>query len=91
MVSDISGAGVGMDIVKSNLEKLGGRILVDSKVGEGSRFTIHLPLTLAIVRACWSRRAAGPTCCRWRSVVEMLRLGTDEGETPPADGRRAGR
>ena len=66
-LSDISGRGVGMDIVKSNLEKLGGRILVESHVGQGSRFTIHLPLTLAIVRALLVARAAGPTCCRWAS------------------------
>ncbi len=81
-VSDISGRGVGMDIVKSNLEKLGGRLLVDSQVGEGSRFTIHLPLTLAIVRALLVTAGGGTYVLPLASVVEMLRLGTDEGEVP---------
>ena len=48
-VSDISGRGVGMDVVKRNIEGLGGQIDVISKEGEGSRFTISLPLTLAIL------------------------------------------
>lgn len=48
-VSEVSGRGVGMDVVKSNIEKLGGEIKMMSKVGEGSSFKIILPLTLAIV------------------------------------------
>ena len=82
VVSDISGRGVGMDIVKSNLEKLGGRILVDSTVGAGSCFTIHLPLTLAIVRALLVSAGGGTYVLPLASVVEMLRLGTAEGEIP---------
>ena len=75
-LSDISGRGVGMDIVKSNLEKVGGRILIDSAVGSGSRFTIHLPLTLAIVRAVLVEAGGGTYVLPLGSVVEMLRLGT---------------
>lgn len=48
-VTDISGRGVGMDIVRSNIERLNGSILVDSVTGKGSQFQIILPLTLAIV------------------------------------------
>ena len=48
-VSDISGRGVGMDVVKRNIEALRGTVEIDSKVGEGSLFTIRLPLTLAII------------------------------------------
>ncbi|PAR19691.1 chemotaxis protein CheA, partial [Vibrio metoecus] len=48
-VSDISGRGVGMDVVKRNIEELGGQIEVESELGRGSRFTISLPLTLAIL------------------------------------------
>lgn len=48
-VSDISGRGVGMDVVRRNIEELGGQIEVDSELGRGSRFTISLPLTLAIL------------------------------------------
>lgn len=50
-VSELSGRGVGMDIVKSNIEKLGGTITITSKRGQGTRFTVRLPLTLAIIRA----------------------------------------
>ena len=49
VVTDVSGRGVGMDVVKRNVQSLGGRIDIESRQGEGSTFTIHLPLTLAIV------------------------------------------
>ena len=48
-VSDVSGRGVGMDVVKTNLDRLGGKIEIDSEPGRGSRFRIKLPLTLAII------------------------------------------
>lgn len=48
-VSDISGRGVGMDVVKRNIEELRGTVEIDSKEGKGSTFTIRLPLTLAII------------------------------------------
>ena len=48
-VTDVSGRGVGMDVVKRNIESLGGRIEIESTAGEGTAFHIHLPLTLAIV------------------------------------------
>lgn len=48
-VSDVSGRGVGMDVVKTNIEKLKGRIDIQSSPGQGSKFTIALPLTLAIL------------------------------------------
>ena len=48
-VSDISGRGVGMDVVKKNIESLRGTVDINSKEGEGSVFTIRLPLTLAII------------------------------------------
>jgi two-component system chemotaxis sensor kinase CheA len=48
-VSEVSGRGVGMDVVKTNIEALGGEVKVMSKIGEGSSFKIILPLTLAII------------------------------------------
>ncbi|HUA82408.1 MAG TPA: chemotaxis protein CheW [Bryobacteraceae bacterium] len=48
-VSDVSGRGVGMDVVKTNLDRLGGKIEIDSIPGRGSHFRIKLPLTLAII------------------------------------------
>lgn len=50
-VTDISGRGVGLDVVKSNIEMLGGDVEVKTKVGEGTTFTVRLPLTLAIIQA----------------------------------------
>jgi two-component system chemotaxis sensor kinase CheA len=49
VVSDISGRGVGMDVVKRNIESLRGTVEIDSTAGKGSLFTIRLPLTLAII------------------------------------------
>ena len=51
VVTDISGRGVGLDVVKSNIEALGGDVEVKSELGKGSTFTIRLPLTLAIIQA----------------------------------------
>ncbi|WP_108125797.1 chemotaxis protein CheA [Saccharospirillum mangrovi] len=48
-VTNVSGRGVGMDVVRSNIEELGGRIQVDSRAGSGSVFRINMPLTLAII------------------------------------------
>ena len=50
-ITDISGRGVGLDVVKSNIEALGGDVEVKSVYGEGSTFTVRLPLTLAIIQA----------------------------------------
>jgi len=48
-LSDISGRGVGMDVVKKNIQSLGGRIQIESEQGKGSQFKVYLPLTLAIL------------------------------------------
>jgi two-component system chemotaxis sensor kinase CheA len=48
-ISDVSGRGVGMDVVKTNIQKLNGRIDIDSQPGLGTTFRVHLPLTLAIM------------------------------------------
>ncbi|MBU8729285.1 chemotaxis protein CheA [Cytobacillus oceanisediminis] len=48
-ISDVSGRGVGLDVVKNTIESLGGSVSIDSKVGQGSIFSIQLPLTLSII------------------------------------------
>lgn len=48
-ISNISGRGVGMDVVKNNIKELGGEVMINSKLGKGSTFSIQLPLTLAIL------------------------------------------
>ncbi len=49
VITDVSGRGVGMDVVKKNIEKLGGSVTISSEQGKGSLFTIRLPLTMAIL------------------------------------------
>lgn len=51
VISDVSGRGVGLDVVKTKIEALGGDIEAKTKLGEGSNFVIRLPLTLAIIQA----------------------------------------
>lgn len=76
-VTNVSGRGVGMDVVRSNIEKIGGTIALTSEEGVGSTFTIKIPLTLAIVSAliveCCGERFAIPQT----SVVELVRASTN--------------
>ncbi|MBL8047764.1 MAG: chemotaxis protein CheA [Chthonomonas sp.] len=77
-VSDVSGRGVGMDIVRSNIVKLGGIIDIDSEVGKGSKFTLRLPLTLAIIRGLLVDICASTYVIPLGSVVETLFLDSNE-------------
>ena len=74
-VTAVSGRGVGMDVVKTNIEKIGGTIELRSREGRGTTVTIKIPLTLAIVSAliveCARERFAIPQI----SVVELVRTG----------------
>ncbi len=56
-VTEIAGRGVGLDVVRSEVSALGGRVDVSSELGKGVRFTIHLPLTLAVTRTLMVRAA----------------------------------
>ncbi len=80
-ISDISGRGVGMDVVKTNIEKLGGRISIDTTLGEGTTFLLHLPLTLAIIPALivsiCDQRFAVPQA----NLVELVRVKAEETST----------
>jgi two-component system chemotaxis sensor kinase CheA len=71
-VSDVSGRGVGMDVVKRNITGLGGGIDVSSKAGEGSTFTIRLPLTLAILDGQLVRVGGNTYIIPLVSIVESL-------------------
>jgi two-component system, chemotaxis family, sensor kinase CheA len=72
-VTDISGRGVGMDVVRRNIQALGGRVTIQSTPGKGSRFTLTLPLTLAVldgmILSVGSERYILPI----NSIVESLR------------------
>ena len=71
-VTDISGRGVGMDVVKRNIEKLNGRIDIQSKMGQGSTFTLRIPLTLAIIDAMLVRVGKGRYMIPTLSIRESL-------------------
>lgn len=75
-ITDISGRGVGMDIVKSHLEKVNGIIEIDSKIGEGTTFTIKLPLTLtlSIIRALLVKLGNKTFAIPLVNVLEIIRL-----------------
>jgi two-component system, chemotaxis family, sensor kinase CheA len=77
-VSEVSGRGVGMDIVRSNLAKLGGMIDLESAVGKGTVVTLRLPLTLAIIRGLLVRVNGSVYVLPLGSVVETLLLKEDE-------------
>lgn len=76
-VSDVSGRGVGMDVVKNNIEKLGGEAHIDSKPGEGSTFTVKLPLTMAIGRGLEVEAAKNRYYIPLEAIIETLRIPTD--------------
>jgi len=81
VVSDISGRGVGMDIVRNNIERLNGSILVETWPGRGSQFQIVLPLTLAIVPTLLVRSGSSPFAIPLVTVIETLRISSDEMQT----------
>ncbi len=73
-VSDVSGRGVGMDIVRTNIEKLNGSVSVETWPGKGTRFTLELPLTLAIIDALMVGLGNETLAIPLVSVVETLRV-----------------
>lgn len=76
-VTNVSGRGVGMDVVKTNIEKIGGTIDIVSKMNKGSTFRLKIPLTLAIIPALTV--SCGKSCYAipQLNVVELLRLNGD--------------
>lgn len=71
-ITDISGRGVGMDVVKTNIQKLGGAIKLDTHLGEGTTITIMLPLTLAILDGLDIRVGNQKYILPLSSIVESL-------------------
>lgn len=77
-ITNISGRGVGMDVVRTNIEKLNGIITIDSKINEGSTFFLKLPLTLAIIQALLVEVAGETFAIPLASVVETVRITNEE-------------
>ncbi len=74
VVSDVSGRGVGLDVVKRNINNLGGSVDISSEVGKGTKFTIRLPLTLAILDGQLVRSANEVYVIPLASIVESIPL-----------------
>ena len=83
--SGLSGRGVGMDVVKTNIEALRGSIEIESAVGEGTTFRIKLPLTLAIIDGMLVRCGSNVFIIPLLSIVECLR--PSQGEIERIEGR----
>ncbi len=73
-VSNISGRGVGMDVVRTNIEKIGGKIEINSTAGKGTALKIKIPLTLAIIPALTVTCKGGRYCIPQVSLLELVRL-----------------
>ncbi|MED3624024.1 chemotaxis protein CheA [Neobacillus thermocopriae] len=70
-ISDISGRGVGLDVVKTKIESLGGSITIDSTPGQGSAFRIQLPLSLSIIYSMLIKVAEETYAIPFNSIVEI--------------------
>ncbi|MHA3978170.1 chemotaxis protein CheA [Halovulum sp. GXIMD14794] len=87
-LSEVSGRGVGMDVVRRRIIALGGRCAVSSTPGRGTRFTITLPLTLAVMDGMTVRTAGQKYVLPLASVCEAVRLGDACSEHRLPDGSR---
>ena len=74
-VTSVSGRGVGMDVVKTNIERIGGLVDLRSREGQGSTFVIKIPLTLAIAAALIVEAAGQRFAIPQAGVIELVRLG----------------
>ena len=77
-ISSVSGRGVGMDVVKTNIQRLNGSITIESEAGKGSVFTIALPLTLAILPVLLLRLCDQPFAVPLSMVREILSIMPDQ-------------
>ncbi|MBF0406097.1 MAG: chemotaxis protein CheW [Candidatus Riflebacteria bacterium] len=77
-ISDVSGRGVGMDVVKTNLDRLGGKIEIESEIGRGSLFRIKLPLTLAIIPSLIFSLGNDRFAIPQIDVVELMRIPVEQ-------------
>jgi two-component system, chemotaxis family, sensor kinase CheA len=86
-VSDISGRGVGMDVVLSNIKKIGGSVHVRSWTGKGCRMTLRLPLTLAVLDVMLVKVGESPYVVPLSSIVETMQCSRANFERVPSGGR----
>lgn len=76
-VTSVSGRGIGLDVVRNNVEKIGGTVDLASALGRGARFTIRIPLTLAIMPALLLRCAGQRFAIPQTAIAELVRVGSE--------------
>ena len=86
VVTDVSGRGVGMDVVKRNIAELGGRVEIDSAEGYGTRTTIRLPLTLAILDGLSVSVGGQVFIAPLGSIVESLQVNAEDLKSVSGEG-----
>lgn len=86
-VTDVSGRGVGMDVVKKNIQSLGGTVEIDSTAGKGTRMTVRLPLTLAIMDGMSVAVGDEIYIIPIASVIESLQMTGDQIKTISNQGK----
>lgn len=80
-VTDVSGRGVGMDVVRTNIRKMNGTVEIESEEGKGSLITIKLPLTIAIIQALMVEVERATFAIPLSSVIEAVRISKSEIKT----------
>jgi len=77
-VTDVSGRGIGMDVVKNRVERLGGSVKVESKPGLGSRFELKLPLTIAVYQVMLVRVGTEKYAIPFTNIVKNIEVSSQE-------------
>jgi Chemotaxis protein histidine kinase and related kinases len=77
-VTNVSGRGVGMDVVRTNVEKIGGKVEIDSRVGKGTTLRLRIPLTLAIIPALIVRTIGQWFALPQGSLSELVHVGAEQ-------------
>ncbi|MBQ5950259.1 Hpt domain-containing protein [Massilia sp. ST3] len=88
-LTELAGRGVGMDVVRSEAQALGGRVAVDTTPGQGTRFTIHLPLTLAVAQVVLVTNGGRSYAIPATLVEQMLQVRDTELEAALHEGKLA--
>ena len=90
-VTNVSGRGVGMDVVRTNIEKIGGTVDIQSAPGKGTTLRVKIPLTLAIIPALIITTAGERYAIPQVNLLELVRLDGDESACSPGCGRSPAR
>jgi two-component system chemotaxis sensor kinase CheA len=80
-VTNVSGRGVGMDVVRTNVEKIGGKVEIDSHVGKGTTLRLRIPLTLAIIPALIVRTLGQSFALPQGALLELVHIAPDQAAT----------